>query len=77
MALTQHKGPVVDAAYSLPHGTLLASASVDGGVRLYDADTGEPKAALSAGGPLAGGQAPAALCLAFSPAGDLMATGGR
>ncbi|GIM11101.1 hypothetical protein Vretimale_14612, partial [Volvox reticuliferus] len=66
MALTQHRAAVLDVTYS-PDGRLMVSASLDGSIRLWDAHTGEPKAALAA---------PPALCLSYSPGGELMATGG-
>ncbi len=51
-----------------PDGSLLSSASLDGSVRLFSAATGEPKAALAA---------PPAHCLAYSPTGHVLATGGE
>jgi WD40 repeat protein len=67
LELRCHRGPVVGLAYS-PDGRTLASASIDGTARLWDARSGAELHRL---------QSPSdrARCVAFSPKGELLAVG--
>jgi WD40 repeat protein len=67
--LSGHSSPVTAVAFS-PSGAVVAAASADGGVRLWETAAGrEPRA-------IATGQG-VAESLAFSPDGTRLATGGR
>ena len=65
--LTQHSGQVRDVAYS-PDGTVLATASLDHTIRLWDAATERPR-----GQPLEG-HADGVLAVAFSRDGTVLAS---
>ncbi|KAL5344830.1 hypothetical protein ACLOAV_010227 [Pseudogymnoascus australis] len=65
-ALEGHKGWVSSIAFS-PHGTMLASASDDGTIRLWDSATGTHKHTLD------GHKGPVRL-IAFSPHGTMLAS---
>jgi hypothetical protein len=67
--LTGHDGPVNGVAFS-PNGRLLATASDDKTVRLWNPAGGEHRRTLT-------GHDGAVLGVAFSPAGGLLATAGR
>ena len=67
--LRGHQGPVVNVSFS-PTGELLASSGIDGAVRLWDVSTGLLKRSL------AGREAGGVGGLAWSPLGDLAASGG-
>ena len=67
IAINGHEGPVTDIVYS-PDGSLIATASKDGNVRLWDAADGSPVRTLSGHG---GG----VNSIAFSPDGALLASG--
>ena len=62
-----HSGDVTALAYS-PDGALLATASWDKTVKLWDATTGEQRATLS-------GHSQPVSCLAFSPDGKILVSG--
>ena len=66
--LTGHRAPVIEVKFS-PDGRTLATAGLDGVVRLFGVDDGEVRASLEA----PGGQA---LALAFSPDGGSLVVGG-
>jgi WD40 repeat protein len=66
-SLVGHEGPVMSVAFS-PDGALLATASSDHTVRLWDPVTRE-----AVGGPLVGHEGPV-MSVAFSPDGALLAT---
>jgi WD40 repeat protein len=66
-----HPGGATAVAWS-PNGRLIASAGVDGVVRVWDPVTGHDRARLCH----APGAAVAVTCLAFSPDGRLLASGG-
>jgi uncharacterized membrane protein affecting hemolysin expression len=65
--LTGHTGPVIDVVFS-PDGQLLASASDDGTVRLWDVESGKQR-----GEPLTG-HTDVVEAVAFSPDGKLLAS---
>ena len=67
VTIAGHAGTVAAVAFS-PDGHLLASASHDSTIRLWQADTGLPKATLEHGAQVWG--------LAFSPDGQLLASAG-
>ncbi|MGD9144483.1 MAG: protein kinase [Anaerolineae bacterium] len=69
LTLSGHTGPVLSVVFD-PDGTRLATTSLDGTVRVWDAATGQELLALSGHtGPVQG--------IAFSPDGMLLATGGE
>src|SRR5215207_5270318 len=69
--LTGHTATVNDVAFSPPDGKLLASASLDGTVRLWDVASGKPY-----GEPLTGHE-DTVYSVAFSPDGKLLASAGE
>jgi len=65
--LNEHKSNIRSLDFS-PDGRLLASGSLDGGVILWDVETGQPLETLLASNRLV-------LCVDFSPDGTQLATG--
>jgi WD40 repeat protein len=63
--LTAHTGQVEDIVYS-PDGKLMATASIDHTVRIWDANTGRPLRTLQHPGPVD--------AVTFNPSGDRLAT---
>ena len=67
IALNGHEGPVTDIVYS-PDGSLIATASLDGSIRIWDAADGSPVRTMTGHG---GG----VNAIAFSPDGQLIVSG--
>ncbi len=67
LALFEHESSVLSVSFS-PGGTLLASASDDGDIRLWDVETGQLTATLE-------GHTYLASCVSFSRDGTLLASG--
>ncbi len=67
IALNGHEGPVTDIVYS-PDGSLIATASLDGSIRIWDAADGTPIRTMTGHG---GG----INSIAFSPDGQLIVSG--
>jgi eukaryotic-like serine/threonine-protein kinase len=68
LTLAGHTGGVTSVAYS-PDGKMLASASIDTTVKVWDTATGQPLATLQ-------GQPATVFCVAFSPDGKTLASAG-
>jgi WD40 repeat protein len=66
--LTEHSDQVRDVVYSPPDGRILATASLDHTIRLWDAATGRPR-----GKPL-DGHTDGVLAVAFGPNGKILAS---
>jgi len=67
IALNGHDGPITDIIYS-PDGSLIATASLDGSIRIWDAADGSPIRTLT-------GHSGGVNSIAFSPDGAMLASG--